>query len=591
MDSISRASQVREEAIALRRAGASGRQIKQILGIGGGTLAKAVAGVPAPDWTRRPLAKDDLRAEARSLRAQGWSYSEIVAELSVSKSSVSLWVRDMPPLDQEAVQRRKAAASRRYWDRERHNRAIHREAEITSHAAAFGTFSDRDLLIAGTIAYWCEGAKARPGRGAGRVTFINSDPGLVVLFLRFLGGAGIGIERLSFRVMIHETADVAAAQQFWQEVTGMDRSRFRKPTLKPGNARTIRKNVGASYHGCLVIDVRRSAELYRKIEGWVRGIIGTVPDGSGRGATRKSAAPPSATAELGGETLPHDAHSSRPLREDAVALRLAGKSRREIKQILGIASNQTLNLALRDVPPPAWPVQRGSRLSYAENRRRAADGVRRYWATERRHREVEREAVRVATAAEIGGLTDRELLIAGAVAYWCEGAKSKSYRPSERVTFVNSDPALISMFLRFLDRTGIDPGRLLFRVLIHESADVAAADRFWLAVTDADYTQFRPAALKRHVPRTARKHANSDYHGCLTISVRRSARLYREIEALMCTAAAGQVPKSDAPRGSPGPIRTRTQLTTGENPNHQHQLPEEDSNLHLAGPKPGVIPD
>jgi hypothetical protein len=28
--------------------------------------------------------------------------------------------------------------------------------------------------------------------------------------------------------------------------------------------------VGVDDHGCLIIDVRRSADLYRRIEGWVR---------------------------------------------------------------------------------------------------------------------------------------------------------------------------------------------------------------------------------------------------------------------------------------------------------------------------------
>jgi hypothetical protein len=32
--------------------------------------------------------------------------------------------------------------------------------------------------------------------------------------------------------------------------------------------------VGDDYHGCLRIDVRRSADLYHKIEDWARAIMG-----------------------------------------------------------------------------------------------------------------------------------------------------------------------------------------------------------------------------------------------------------------------------------------------------------------------------
>src|SRR6516165_9548955 len=102
----------RAQAIALRRAGKSRREIKEILGIAGNsTLDDLLAGEPPPEWTRRPNAKDDLRAKARRLREQGLDYNRIASELGVSKSSVSLWVRDLPrpePLSYEECCRRVA---------------------------------------------------------------------------------------------------------------------------------------------------------------------------------------------------------------------------------------------------------------------------------------------------------------------------------------------------------------------------------------------------------------------------------------------------------------------------------------------------
>jgi hypothetical protein len=76
--------------------------------------------------------------------------------------------------------------------------------------------------------------------------------------------------QLRFRVHIHETADVAAAEEFWRGVTGAGAAQFHRTGLKRHNPRTVRKNVGADYHGCLIIGVRQSADLYRRIEGWVR---------------------------------------------------------------------------------------------------------------------------------------------------------------------------------------------------------------------------------------------------------------------------------------------------------------------------------
>lgn len=212
------------------------------------------------------------------------------------------------------------------------------------------------------------------------------------------------------------------------------------------------------------------------------------------------------------------------LQEQAIALRRQGKSRRQIKAILGLIGNSTLNQILRDEPLP--PERAGP--GYLESRRRAAEGIRRYWAAEHPVREAVRAAISAAATAQIGDLTDREILIAGAIAYWCEGAKSKSYRIDEYVRFINSDPGLIRFFLRFLDKAGVSRQRLRFRVQIHESADVEAATRYWASVTAAAPDQFARPVIKYHTPRRSRRD-DMDYHGCLLISVTRSSELYRAI--------------------------------------------------------------
>lgn len=272
---------IRDRAIALRRAGKSRREIKDILGIGSNTtLNQALSGEPPPAWTRRPRARDDLRARARRLREQGLDYNRIAAELGVSKSSVSLWVRDMPRPDRlsyEECRKRAAEGVHRYWDAERPAREAQREAVRAAAATEIGALTQRELLIAGAIAYWCEGCKSKAHYRREHVQFINSDQGLILMFLRFLDAAGVGKDRIRYRVAIHERADVDAAQRFWVHVTGADPAHFHKPTLKQHNPNTLRKNVGDSYHGCLCVTVQQSADLYRRIEGWSRAVITFQP--------------------------------------------------------------------------------------------------------------------------------------------------------------------------------------------------------------------------------------------------------------------------------------------------------------------------
>jgi transposase-like protein len=187
--------ELRQRAIALRLEGKSRREIKDILGVyRNETLDQALRGVPPPPWTRRPRAKDDLHAKARELRAKGMTYTEIAGQLGVSKSSVSLWVRDMPRqgrLSYDAYRKRNAEAVSRHWAELRSIRGARRYAARERASAEIGTLTDREILIAGAVAYWCEGSKSKQHRPQDRIIFVNSDPRLIVFFLRFLAVAGV----------------------------------------------------------------------------------------------------------------------------------------------------------------------------------------------------------------------------------------------------------------------------------------------------------------------------------------------------------------------------------------------------------------
>ncbi|MDN3260089.1 hypothetical protein QWJ26_09775 [Streptomyces sp. CSDS2] len=265
---------LRERAVALRRSGYTLRQIRDELKIyNNDLLNQLVKGEPPPEWTQRPNAKDDLRDRARELRLQGWTYDRIQAELGCSKSSVSLWVRDLPkpeprytPEEQRALMNEGLAHLRAARDRER-------EETKQRAAAAVGRLSDRELFLIGVGLYWAEGAKDKPYSRRELVLFVNSDPGMISVFLAWLDLLGVERDRRRFRVMIHESADVATAERYWAELVGVDPGSFSRTTLKKHNPKTVRKNSGETYRGCLVISVLQSADLYRRIEGTWYGIV------------------------------------------------------------------------------------------------------------------------------------------------------------------------------------------------------------------------------------------------------------------------------------------------------------------------------
>jgi transposase-like protein len=276
----------REEARRLRiDPGLSRAQLMRHFGVGNGTLTEWLRGLPAPAWTRRPNAKDSLRDRAVALRREGGTVPEIAVALGVAKSTAYLWTRDLPldrtPAEQgeHRARLREARSAARRGERD-----VARAATVEQLSAWVGDLSRRETVLVGAIAYWCAGARQKPWHKGNRgLEYLNSDPGLVDVFLRYVEVLGVARSALTYRLSIHETADIAAATRWWAAAVGAPVERFRRPILKTHNPSTARRRGGATYRGCLIIYVPRSARLSWEVEGVVRGIVTSA--GGGRAAS------------------------------------------------------------------------------------------------------------------------------------------------------------------------------------------------------------------------------------------------------------------------------------------------------------------
>jgi transposase len=270
---------LREQARALRQQGFSIEQIAARVGVQSrSTVTRWVADLPTPAWTARPRAKDELRARARVMRAEGATYTEIIAALGVAKSSVSLWVRDVPPPPDlvARVQHARHMNLARWSIEVMASREADRRGIKESARQRVAGMAGRDLMIAGAVLYWAEGSKDKPYRRREEVKLINSDADVIRLFLRWLDLMGAPEADRRYRLSIHESADLDAAHRWWSRELGVALDRFDKPTLKRHRPTTVRKNIGDNYHGCLVISVVKSRVLYQQIEGLWRGVLDGV---------------------------------------------------------------------------------------------------------------------------------------------------------------------------------------------------------------------------------------------------------------------------------------------------------------------------
>ena len=161
--------------------------------------------------------------QARALRALGWSLPAIEAELGVSRSSVSLWCRDIEVPPGEWTRRLRAPAA----GRKKNPLQAAKEAEIerlhAEGAARLADLSEREHLIAGVALYAGEGTK-----GGNALGFANTNPEMVRFFCAWLRRHfDIDESRLRMRIYLHEGLDLDATQRFWSEVSGVPVAQFR----------------------------------------------------------------------------------------------------------------------------------------------------------------------------------------------------------------------------------------------------------------------------------------------------------------------------------------------------------------------------
>jgi len=222
--------------------------------------------------------KIKLKERAIDLRKQGLSYREIMNEIPVAKSTLSEWLHSvgLSKHQKQRLTQKKLASAKRGAEAKHRRRIVLIQKIIDTAKKDVGTISKRELWLIGTMLYWAEGSKEKDYCPGSRVAFTNSDPNMVVVFLRWLKqSCGKTFTDITLDIYIHELQKNRTAEiiDFWSKTIEYPVAYFQHIYYKKGNPNTKRKNVGHSYHGVLKINVKSSSSLNRQIAGWTQGVV------------------------------------------------------------------------------------------------------------------------------------------------------------------------------------------------------------------------------------------------------------------------------------------------------------------------------
>ena len=215
------------------------------------------------------------KQEAIKLRENGLSYNEIQKKIRVSKSTLSLWCRDVAIIPFQALRLLKNQAKGRNKGRiisakkQQLARIARTKFLLNKGRKEVGKLSKRDRFIAGVALYAGDGMK-----GDRHVGFSNSNAEIIQFMMKWLREfCKVPDSKFKGCIWIHDNLDSKKAERFWSKTTRIPLNQFHKTYIAKNkrNSRKIRKKIHEN--GVFAIRVC-DVSLQRWIKGWMVGVLG-----------------------------------------------------------------------------------------------------------------------------------------------------------------------------------------------------------------------------------------------------------------------------------------------------------------------------
>lgn len=175
------------------------------------------------------MARKEEKNQAIKLRQQGMSYSQIKEKLSISKSTLSGWLSEMP------------LSKNRLDELQRNERVIEkiRTAKLSKRnsrigivrknvSSEIGLLSKREFFISGFFLYWAEGGKTTRYTAS----LSNTDPRMIRAFIKWLRILGAPMGKMYIRLHLYIDMNEDEEIEYWAKELKIPKTYFRKSYIK-----------------------------------------------------------------------------------------------------------------------------------------------------------------------------------------------------------------------------------------------------------------------------------------------------------------------------------------------------------------------
>lgn len=205
---------------------------------------------------------------AIKLRRKGYSYQDIKKLTNVSKSTLSLWLRDIVL----SIEQRKKLKAR--YDgqcrgaKANHQKRINETNKIIKQSILEAQKLVKDsFFIAGLMLYWAEGHKSKKLE---TVRFSNSDPQMIKLMMEwFRRYCYFSEKKFRVAVHIHSLFCKKDVEKYWSNITRIPLTQFQKTYVKKTSLGHRKNKLYLGTCNVMVFNKR----VFRQIEGWKIGLL------------------------------------------------------------------------------------------------------------------------------------------------------------------------------------------------------------------------------------------------------------------------------------------------------------------------------
>lgn len=189
--------------------------------------------------------------KALVLRRQGMSYSQIKKILKVSKSTLSIWLRDYP-LSKERIRELRDWNEQRiekYRETRRKKKEKRLQETYEMQKKLLLPLNKREIFVAGLLLYWGEGTKYRMDG----LSISNTDPSVIKFFIYWLNKIlDIPKEKMAVRLQLYNDMNIQQEINYWSDTLKIPLRQFALPYIKKTSISRITHKGGFGHGTCNV---------------------------------------------------------------------------------------------------------------------------------------------------------------------------------------------------------------------------------------------------------------------------------------------------------------------------------------------------